>query len=108
SQLRLLRGSSRRRAVKPAITKTRAENTSHKSYAIGAGTKSPTVMERVRALARGRGIEIAADDYGLTHSREIIAQRTAVWTRTTCPPCHKLRAAVRTAFYHLATACPLP
>jgi hypothetical protein len=65
-------------------------------------------MERVRALARGRGIEIAADDYGLTHSREIIAQRTAVWTRTTCPPCHKLRAAVRTAFYHLATACPLP
>jgi hypothetical protein len=43
-------------------------------------------MERVRALARGRGIEIAADDYGLTHSREIIAQRTAVWTRTTCRP----------------------
>jgi hypothetical protein len=29
-------------------------------------------MERVRALARGRGTEIAANDYGLTYSREIM------------------------------------
>jgi hypothetical protein len=27
-------------------------------------------MERVRALARGRGTEIAANNYGLTYSRE--------------------------------------
>jgi hypothetical protein len=28
-------------------------------------------MERLRALTRGRGTEIAAKDYGLTYSREI-------------------------------------
>jgi hypothetical protein len=32
-------------------------------------------MERVRALARGRGTEIAAKDYGLTYSREIMEMR---------------------------------
>jgi hypothetical protein len=35
-------------------------------------------MECVRALARGRGTEIAANDYGLTYSREIHAQMNAV------------------------------
>jgi hypothetical protein len=35
-------------------------------------------MERVQALARGRGTEIAANDYGLTYSREIIVQMNAV------------------------------
>jgi hypothetical protein len=29
-------------------------------------------MERVRSLARERGTEIAANDYGLTYSREIM------------------------------------
>jgi hypothetical protein len=29
-------------------------------------------MERVRAPARGRGTEIAANDYGLTYTREIM------------------------------------
>jgi hypothetical protein len=29
-------------------------------------------MERVQALARGGGTEIAANDYGLTYSREIM------------------------------------